>query len=311
MSPVPNPAVAPVARIAHRRLDLDGIEIFYREAGRADAPALLLPHGYPCSSYEFRGLMPLLAHKWRLVAPDFPGCGYSGTPPGFAYDFDGYAEFLDRFTERLGLRRYALYLHDFGSQIGLRLAIKHPERIAALIIQNGDIYEDELGPKYWPLKEYWANPSEEGRAKIAAAVSEEGFREEFLNDVRPELAERISPDLWKLHWSLMTPERRKIAVDVIAGLGANLAWFPRYQAYLREHRPAALILWGPEDGYMPEGSARAYLRDLPDAELHLLAGAGHWLLETHLDEATDLIRNFLERVHGETEVHERAVLADA
>ncbi len=308
MSPVPIPAVAVVARIAHRRLDLDGIEIFYRETGPADAPTLLLPHGYPCSSYEFRELMPRLAHKWRLVAPDFPGCGYSATPSDFAYNFDGYAEFLDRFTERLGLRRYALYLHDFGSQIGLRLAIRRPERIAALIIQNGDIYEDALGPKYGPLKEYWANPTEEGRAKIAEAVSEEGFKEEFLNDVRPELAERISPDLWKLHWSLMTPERRKIAVDIIAGLRENLAWFPRYQAYLREHRPAALILWGPEDGYMPEGSARAYLRDLPDAELHLLEGAGHWLLETHLDEATNLVCNFLDCAHGETEVRESPCL---
>ncbi|HET6756817.1 MAG TPA: alpha/beta hydrolase [Burkholderiales bacterium] len=283
--------------VLHKTIDVDGVEVFYREAGPLDAPVVLLPHGYPCSSYEFRNFMPLLADRWRLLAPDFPGCGYSDTPKDFAYDFDAYADFLDRFTERLGARRFAIYLHDFGSQIGLRLAIKAPERVAALVIQNGDIYEDQLGPKYEPLKEYWRDPTPEKRATLAEAVSEEGFKEEFLNDVRSELAERIPPDLWKLHWSLMTPERREIAVRVIAGLKENLAWFSKYQAYLREHQPPTLIVWGPQDGYMPEGSARAYLRDLPNAELHLLDG-GHWLLETNLDEIVALSRDFLGRVHN-------------
>jgi pimeloyl-ACP methyl ester carboxylesterase len=283
--------------VQHRHIDLGGIGIFYREAGPQDAPAVLLPHGYPCSSYEFRNFMPLLADRWRLIAPDFPGCGYSETPDDFAYDFDGYADFLERFTDHLGVDRYAIYLHDFGSQIGLRLAIRRPERIAALIIQNGDIYEDVLGPKYAPLQDYFRNPTPEGRARLGEAVSEEGYREEFLNDVRPELAERIPPDLWKLHWALTTPERREIAIDVIAGLRENLAWFPRYQAYLREYRPPTLIVWGPQDGYMPEPSARAYLRDLPDAELHLLDG-GHWLLETNLAEVVARVRDFLLRVHA-------------
>jgi pimeloyl-ACP methyl ester carboxylesterase len=280
--------------VKHRWIDVDGAGIFYREAGLADAPAILLPHGYPCSSYEFRNFMPLLADNWRLLAPDFPGCGYSDTPEGFAYDFDGYAAFLDRFLDRLGIDRFALYLHDFGSQIGLRLAIKRPDSIAALIIQNGDIYEDQLGPKYAPLQEYFRNPTPGMRAKLGEAVTEEGFRDEFLNDVRPELTERIPPDLWKLHWSLMTERRREITIGVIAGLKDNLAWFPRYQAYLREHQPPTLIVWGPQDGYMPEGSARAYLRDLPDAELHLLDG-GHWLLETNLAEVVALVRGFLPR----------------
>lgn len=281
--------------VKHRRIDLGGLGVFYREAGPADAPVVLLPHGYPCSSYEFRNFMPALADRWRLIAPDFPGCGYSDTPQDFDYGFDGYATFLEDFLARLGVERFALYLHDFGSQIGLRLAMRSPERIAALIIQNGDIYEDELGPKYAPLQEYFRNPTSEGRAKLAEAVSEDGYREEFLNDVRDELAERIPPDLWALHWSLTTPERREIVVDVIAGLKENLDWFPRYQAYLREHQSPTLIVWGPQDGYMPEGSARAYLRDLPDAELHLLDG-GHWLLETNLDEVVGLVRGFLGRV---------------
>lgn len=280
--------------VVHRRIRVQGNEIFFREAGNPYAPAVLLPHGYPCSSYQFRNLMPALADRFHLVAPDFPGCGHSDTPADFRYDFDGYAAFLDAFTTELGLGRVAIYLHDFGSQIGLRFAIRRPERIRAVIIQNGDIYEDQLGPKYEPLKAYFREPSPEAKAKLAEAVTEEGFKDEFLNDV-PELAERFAPDLWRLHAALMTPQRREIAVNVIAGLKENLAWFPRYQRYLREQRPPALIVWGRRDGYMPEGAARAYLRDLPDAPLHLFDG-GHWLLETHLGPVAPLIRDFLERV---------------
>jgi pimeloyl-ACP methyl ester carboxylesterase len=280
--------------VRHRLITFDGIDCFFREAGPAGAPVVLLPHGYPCSSFEFRNYMPALADRWRLLAPDFPGSGYTDAPDGFRHDFDGYAGFLERFADVLDVTRFALYLHDFGSQIGLRLAIRRPERIAALIIQNGDIYEDQLGPKYEPLKKAFEMPAHAARAELGNAVSLEGFKDEFLNDVRPELAELISPDLWQLHWSLMTPERRAIAIDVILGLKENLSWFPRYQAYLREHRPPTLIVWGPQDGYMPEGAARAYLRDLPDAELHLLDG-GHWLLETNLAEVAALSRRFMER----------------
>jgi pimeloyl-ACP methyl ester carboxylesterase len=283
--------------VRHRRIDIDGVGVFVREGGRADAPVLLLPHGYPCSSFQYRNLIPALADRWHLVAPDFPGFGYSDTPDRFAYTFDGYAAFLDRVAQKLDLRRYALYLHDYGSQIGLRLAIRAPQRVAALIIQNGDIYEDVLGPKYDGLKEYWARPTPAGRRKLEDAVSEEGYRDEFLNDVRPELAERIPPDLWALSWSLTTPRRREIGVALMEGLKENLQWFPRYQAYLREHRPPTLIVWGPQDGYMPEPSARAYLRDLPDAELHLLDG-GHWALETNLGEIVALMRDFLGRTHA-------------
>lgn len=283
----------------HRRVSIAGVDIFYREAGAADAPVVLLPHGYPCSSYEFRNLMPRLADRWRLLAPDYPGAGYSATPDDFDYSFDGYAEFLDRFVDALGLERFALYLHDFGSPIGARLAIKGPERVTALIIQNGDIpYEDALGPKYDEIEKTWQLPPAEMRKKLAEGVSEEAFRKEFLNDLRPELADRVPPDLWKLHWSLMTARRKEIAVDLIAGLKENRAWFPRHRGYLSRYRPPTLIVWGPQDGYMPEAAARAYLRDLPDAELHLLDG-GHWLLETRLDEVTALMRDFLARTHGQ------------
>jgi pimeloyl-ACP methyl ester carboxylesterase len=286
--------------VKHRTIEIDGVEIFYRDAGSPNAPVLLLPHGYPSSSFQFRNFMPALADRWHLIAPDYPGFGYSGTPDWtrFAYTFDGYADFLERFTTAINLTRYALYLHDYGSQIGLRLAMKAPERVAALIIQNGDIYEGEFGPKYKVLKDYWANPTPEGREKLGEAVSEEGFRSEFVGEVSEHLIERISPDLWKLSWPLMQqPQRREIMIGLMEDLRENLNWFPRYQAYLREHRPPTLIVWGPQDGYMPEGAAQAYLRDLPDAELHLLDG-GHWALETNLDEIVTLARDFLERVHG-------------
>jgi pimeloyl-ACP methyl ester carboxylesterase len=287
--------------VLHRRITIDGIEIFYREAGPENAPVLLLPHGYPCSSFQFRHLMPALGDRWRVIAPDYPGFGYSATPDfdQFDYSFDGYARMLDHFADGLRLSRYVLYLHDYGSQIGLRLAIKRPQQIAGLIIQNGDIYEDELGPKYKGLKEYWSNPTSDGRKKLEAAVSEEGLRDEFIGEVADHLVERISPDLWELSSPLMNhPIRREIAVRLMEGLRENVEWFPRYQRYLREHRPPALIVWGPQDGYMPEGAARAYLRDLPDANLHLLDG-GHWALETNLDEIVPLVRAFLQRVYGE------------
>lgn len=283
--------------VRHRRIQVGNVDTFYREAGPPDAPAVLLPHGYPCSSYEFRNLMPRLADRWRLVAPDYPGAGYSATPEDFDYSFDGYAAFLDRFVKTLGLSRFALYLHDFGSPIGARLAIMAPERIAAQIIQNGDIpYEDALGPKYAEIEETWTLPESEMRAQLAKAIDEATFKEEFLNALDDERADRIPPDLWKLHWSLVTPKRKEVAIDLIAGLKQNRAWFPAHRQYLATHEPPTLIVWGPHDHYMPEKSARAYLRDLPQAELHLLDG-GHWLLETHLEEVSGLMRDFLGRVH--------------
>ncbi len=286
--------------VHHRRRTVGGVDVFYREARppgvSPDAPVVLLPHGYPCSSYEFRDYMRHLGEHWRLLAPDFPGCGYSATPEDFDYDFDGFSRFLEDFVDALGVDRFALYLHDFGTWIGLRLALRHPDRIAALIVQNGDIYEDVLGPKYASLKEVWQMERAEGLAQLRPFVSREHFRDEFLNDVRPTVAERIPPDLWELHWTMMTDQRRENAARIIYDLKDNLRWFPRYQAWLRAHRPPTLILWGPQDGYMPAESGSAWLRDLPQAEFHLL-DAGHWLLETSLTEAVDLSRDFLARVH--------------
>lgn len=283
--------------VEHREIEVDGVSVFYREAGPPSAPVLLLPHGYPSSSFQYRHLMPSLADCWRTIAPDFPGFGYSGTPDPtlFEYTFSGYARFLDRFLSRLGVSRYAVYLHDYGSQIGLRLALQAPGCITALIVQNGDIYADQLGPKYAPLQRYWEHPTPEARQELARAVSEEGFRHEFVGEVADHLVARIPPDLWKLSWPLLdTPVRRELMVQLMEGLKENLEWFPKYQAYLREQQPPCLIVWGHQDGYMPEGAARAYLRDLPNAELHLL-DTGHWALETHLHEIVALVRDFLGR----------------
>jgi pimeloyl-ACP methyl ester carboxylesterase len=287
--------------IKHRYIRVDGLQLFVREAGPCDAPVLLLPHGYPCSSFQFRRLMPALADKWRTIAFDWPGFGYSDTPDlaSFGYDFDAYAQVLASVADELRLTRYALWLHDYGSQIGLRHAIAYPQRVAALIIQNGDIYEDALGPKYETIKAWWADKTPETHRPLEEAVSEEGFKAEFIGEVSAEVAARVPPDLWKLHWPLMnTSIRRKIAVGLMEKLEANIEWFPRYQSYLREHQPPTLIAWGPDDGYMPPASATAYRRDLPHGDLHMIEGAGHWLLETHLDQALPLIREFLERCHA-------------
>lgn len=283
-------------RIRHRVISVAGVETFYREAGPPDAPLILLPHGYPCSSFEFRNLMPELADEWRLIAPDYPGFGYSDSPEDFSYTFDGYATWLDAFVETLKLERFVLYLHDFGSPIGARLAIKRPERIVGQIIQNGDVpYEGALGPKYADIEKTWSLPEDQLREQLRSAVTEETFRDEFLNDVRPELAATIPPDLWRLHWGLMTERRKDIAAELLSDLKPNRAWFPHHRRYLQSYRPPTVIIWGPQDHYMPEASARAYLRDLPDADLHLLDG-GHWLLETNLTEVASLARAFLKRL---------------
>lgn len=284
--------------VRHRRVDVDGIDVFYREAGPADAPVLLLPHGYPGSSFVYRQLMPALGDRWRTVAPDLPGFGYSATPAAerFGYTIDAHADLLARFVDALGLDLYAVWLHDYGSQLGFRLALSAPERVTGLVIQNGDIYEDAFGPKYDALRSLWDNPGPDALRAYAEHVSLDGFRDEFAGELPGDVADRVPPDLWTLHWALMnTPERRDHLVRLLADQPSTLAWFPSERAYLREHRPPTLIVWGPHDGYMPDGAARAYHRDHPGAELHLLGG-GHWLLETHLDEVVPLVRDFLARL---------------
>jgi pimeloyl-ACP methyl ester carboxylesterase len=290
----------PLAPIRHLRATVDGIDTFYREAGPADGPVVLLPHGYPASSYVYRNLMAALGGRYRLVAPDLPGFGYSATPSpsDFGYTFDAYAAFLQSFVDGLKLDRYVIWLHDYGSQFGFRLALHAPERVAGLVIQNGDIYEEAFGPKYDFLKESWNNPGPDARRKIAEHVTLRGFESEFRGELPDDVADRISPDLWTLHWTLMsTPERIANLIHLLEDQPNTLEWFGKEQAYLREHQPPTLIVWGPHDAYMPEKSAQAYRRDLPNAPIHLLGG-GHWLLETHLDEVVPLVDDFLSTVYA-------------
>lgn len=286
--------------VTHHRITVDGVDTFYRAAGPVDAPVLLLPHGYPASSYVYRNLMARLGDRWRLVAPDLPGFGYSATPSAddFEYTFTAYSRFLQSFVDTMRLDRYVIWLHDYGSQFGFQLAIARPESVAGLVIQNGDIYEDAFGPKYDFLKESWNNPGPDARRRIAQHVTLHGFETEFRGELPDDIADRISPDLWTLHWSLMcTPERIANLIRLLEDQPTTLEWFGDEQSYLREHQPPALIVWGPHDGYMPEKSARAYRRDLPDAPIHLLGG-GHWLLETHLDEVVPLVEEFLATTYG-------------
>jgi pimeloyl-ACP methyl ester carboxylesterase len=287
-----------IAPVHHRRITVDGIDTFYREAGPPEGLVLLLPHGYPASSFVYRQLMAALGGRCHLIAPDMPGFGYSATPSPdeFAYTFDAYAEFLRSFVDAMNLQRYVVWLHDYGSQFGFRLALSAPERIAGLIIQNGDIYADAFGPKYDFLKKMWENPGADARRRIAQHVTLRGFESEFRGELPADVADRISPDLWTLHWSLMsTPERVANLIHLLEDQPSTLDWFGKEQAYLREHKPPTLIVWGPHDGYMPEQSARAYHRDLPHAPLHLLGG-GHWLLETHLGEVVPLVEEFLSHL---------------
>jgi pimeloyl-ACP methyl ester carboxylesterase len=189
--------------ITHRHAWIGGRQLFLREAGPAGSPVLLLPHGYPCSSFQFRRLMPALAERWRTIAFDWPGFGYSDTPDPetFGYDFDAYAEVLAQVADALSLERYTLWLHNYGSQIRLRHAIAHPDRIAALVIQNGDIHEDVLGRKYSIIKAWWADKTPEKHRPLEEAVSEKGFKDEFVGEVAGDVAAPVPPDLWRLHWT--------------------------------------------------------------------------------------------------------------
>ncbi|WP_231751095.1 alpha/beta fold hydrolase [Mycobacterium sp. NAZ190054] len=214
------------------------------------------------------------------MAPNLPGFGYSArpSPEDFSYTFAAYSHFLQSFVDTLSLDRYVIWLHDYGSQFGFQLAIGKPERVAGLVIQNGDIYEDAFGPKYDFLKESWNNPGPAARRKIAQHVTRHGFETEFRGELPDDVADRISPDLWTLHWSLMsTPERITNLIRLLEDQPNTLDWFPAEQAYLREHQPPTLIVWGPHDGYMPEESARTYRRDLPNVPIHLpVAATGYW-----------------------------------
>jgi len=283
--------------VSHRAVFIDDVRIAYREAGPEDAPVVLLLHGFPSSSFMFRDLMPRLADRWRVIAPDYPGFGSSDFPPPgeYEYSFAQLTRTLEKFTSALGLTRYALYIQDYGAPIGLRLALAHPERVSALIVQNGNAYEEGLSAAWDPLKAYWRNPTPQNRETLRGWLTEEGIRQQYVAGVpEPELP-RFAPETWTLDWArLSRPGNVDMQIGLFGDYQSNVALYPRFQQFLRERRPPTLIAWGRHDPFFTEAGARAWLRDVPDAELHLL-DAGHFALETRGAEIATLIRGFLSR----------------
>lgn len=282
--------------IAYKYADADGARIFYREAGRADAPVMLLLHGFPSSSHQFRELIPLLAGHFRLIAPDLPGFGFTEVPAqrNYAYTFDALGKTLEAFVDALGLTRYALYVFDYGAPAGLRLALAHPERVSALVSQNGNAYLEGLGDAWAPIRAYWAQPSAENRQAINAAVLNlEGIRYQYVEGVANP--DSIAPEAYTLDTLLMQrPGNRDIQLDLFYDYRTNVPLYPQFQAFFRDRKPPTLVVWGKNDKIFPAEGAAPYKRDLPDAEMHLL-DTGHFALEDKLDEIAPLIRDFLDR----------------
>ncbi|MGR6920981.1 alpha/beta fold hydrolase [[Actinomadura] parvosata] len=284
-----------VPRITHRHVDIDGVDVFYREShpDRPDAPVLLLLHGFPSASHQFRRLMDVLGARYRLIAPDYPGFGHTRTPDGFTYTFDRLADVTEGFVRRLGLTRFVMYVFDFGAPVGFRLAERHPEWIAGLVVQNGNAYAEGLSDG---ARDFVAlRPETAGAEKtIRGLLTLDGTRGQYETGV-PDPAV-IAPDGWTLDQHFLDlPGRKEAQVALAFDYHTNVERYGIWQEWLRTHTPPALITWGADDPFFPEPGARAYLRDLPEAELHLFA-TGHFALETHLAEIAPLIADFLDRV---------------
>ena len=291
----PATASAAAATIHYRRAVVGDVDFFYREAGPADGPVLLLLHGFPSSSHMFRDLIPELAGSHRVIAPDLPGFGFTQAPERgkFAYTFDNLAAVTGRFVETLRLSRYAIYVFDYGAPVGLRLALAHPERVTALISQNGNAYEEGLSQEWAPVQRLWNDPSETNRQALRALFTPEATRFSYVHGT-PDPA-LVAPENWALDQALLErPGNLEIQLDLFGDYKTNVAMYPRFQAYFREHRPPTLAVWGQHDPYFLPSGAEAYRRDNPDAEVRLL-DTGHFALATHAREIGGIIRDFLGR----------------
>ena len=274
------------------------VEVFYREAGPRDAPVLLLLHGFPTASHMFRDLIPLLSDRFRLIAPDLPGFGQTKAPPrgAFDYTFDNLAKVIEGFTEAMSLERYALYIFDYGAPVGLRLAVRNPEKISAIISQNGNAYVEGFSDEWRTWETYWRAPNEVNREACRTSLAPDTIRDwQYGTGADPAL---LSPDGYMLDIAYMArPEAEEIQLDLILDYRTNVALYPTFQTYFRNHRPPLLAVWGRHDpAFLPSGAA-AYQRDLPDAQIHLL-DTGHFALETHSDQVAALIAPFLENLGG-------------
>ncbi len=282
-----------VPKVAYRTVKINGLDIFYREAGPTDAPTILLLHGFPTSSHMFRNLIPALADRFHVVAPDYPGFGNSSMPPPneFDYTFDSFALLVEKFTEELGLSQYTLYLQDYGAPIGFRLAVKHPERVQSLVIQNGNAYEEGLRDFWVPLKAYWGDRSEANAAALRKFFELNATKWQYTHGVRRP--EAISPDNWLIDQYLLDrPGNKEIQLQLFYSYGSNPPLYSMWQAYFRRYQPPTLIVWGKDDQIFPAEGAHPYKRDLKNVEFHLLE-TGHFALEEDGDVIASLIRRFL------------------
>ncbi|MGK7235504.1 alpha/beta fold hydrolase [Streptomyces hygroscopicus] len=284
-----------MAQVRHRYASVLGHRVFYREAGPADAPAIVLLHGYPTSSRMFRQLIPALADRFHVIAPDHLGFGQSATPPAdaFTYSFDALTDVTEGLLAVLGLDRYALYVQDYGAPIGWRLALRHPHAVTAIVTQNGNAYDEGFVPDFWaPVWAYAQSPSPSTEAALRGALSEEAIRWQYLHGVaEPDL---IDPDTWAAdHREISRPGLDRIQLDLFRDYATNPPLYPRLHAYFRATQVPLLAIWGAGDKIFGPDGARAFAKDLKDAQIRLVPGGGHFLLESHLDTVVDAMRAFL------------------
>ena len=290
------PTSTQTPQVFYRTAKVDGLDIFYREAGSKDAPAILLLHGFPSSSHMFRNLIPVLATRYHVIAPDYPGYGNSSAPgvDKFKYTFDNLAKIIDTFAEQVGLSKFAIYVQDYGAPVGYRLAVKHPERILALIVQNGNAYDEGIDNDFWkPVKAYWKDRTETNAAPLQKVLTLEATRWQYTHGVRN--VEAISPDTWTTDQALLDrPGNNEIQLALLYDYGSNPPHYPEWQAYFRKNQPPTLIVWGKNDAIFPAEGAYPYRRDLKDVEFHLL-DTGHFALEEDGATIADLILDFLAK----------------
>jgi pimeloyl-ACP methyl ester carboxylesterase len=279
--------------VSYQKVDVGGQHVFYRQAGPNDAPAILLLHGFPTASHMFRDLIPQLADRFRLVAPDLPGFGQSDMPArrAFEYTFENLANVIDRFTEVIDLRRFAMYVFDYGAPIGFRLAVRHPDRITAIVSQNGNAYEEGLSEGWNPIRAYWRDRSQVNRDALRRFLSPETTRWQYQHGVPNEAA--VSPDGYSLDTFYLTrPGADEIQLDLLGDYQSNVELYPTFQRYFRTHKPRLLAVWGKNDPFFLPRGAEAFRRDTPSARVHFF-DTGHFALETHSTEIAEEIRRFL------------------
>jgi pimeloyl-ACP methyl ester carboxylesterase len=279
----------------YQHATVDGSKIFYREAGPKSAPTILLLHGFPTSSHMFRNLIPALTDRYHVVAPDLPGFGFSDAPDrkAFQYTFENLAKVIDRFTQTLGLERYSIYVFDYGAPVGLRLALAHPERITAIISQNGNAYEEGLSQGWNPIQKYWKEPTPENRAALREFLTPEATRSQYLYGVQDETL--LAPEAYELDSALLArPGNDEIQLDLFLDYASNVALYPKFQEYFRTKQPPMLAVWGNSDPFFLPPGAEAFKRDNPSAEVRFY-DTGHFALETHYQEIAGAIRDFLGR----------------